>query len=488
MPDPDVVVVGSGPNGLVAALRLAEAGRTVLVVEAADRAGGGLRTAELTLPGFRHDVCATVLPLALGSPAFRALAVDVPWAHPPIAFGHPLPDGPAGIVLRSLAATADGLGADGPRWRASVGAVAEAGPALVAALLAPLRPPVGQLVRSPGTVAELVRFGALGLPGATTTGRIFRTPAGRALFAGLAAHSVLDLAAPVTAGYGLLVGALAHAVGWPVVRGGSQVFADALVARLRAAGATVVTGQRVTDLGELPPARAVLLDLAPRGVVAVAGDRLPAGYRDRLLRFRHGPGVFKIDHALAGPVPWRDPVLAGAGTVHLGGTAAEVAAAEREVARGRHPDRPYVIVVQASAADPTRAPAGQHTLYAYCHVPNGSTVDMTAAIEDQIERFAPGFRERVLARHVMGPHALAAHDANLVGGDLSGGAGDWRQFVARPVLSATPWRTPVPGLYLCSASTPPGGGVHGMSGWSAAGVVLADLTHRRARSHTFERV
>lgn len=479
MTDPDAIVVGSGPNGLAAALRLAAAGRRVLVVESAMVAGGGLRTAELTLPGFRHDVCATILPLALASPAFRAVDVDVSWAQPPIAFGHPLPDGTAATAVRSIDDTARGLGVDGPRWRASVGGLAGAGPALLDALLSPMRPPAGPIARSPRAVAELVRFGILGLPGASTTGRLFRTPAGRALFAGLAAHSVLDHSAPLTSGYGLVLGALAHAVGWPAVRGGSQVLADALIARLRALGGEIVLGERVTDLGELPRAPVILLDLAPRGVLAVAGDRLPPRYRDRLARFRHAPGVFKIDHALAGPVPWRDPVLAGAGTVHLGGTAEEIAAAEREVARGRHPARPYVIVVQASAADPTRAPAGQHTLYAYCHVPHGSPLDRTAAIEDQIERFAPGFRERVLARHVMGPAALEAHDANLVGGDLTGGSGDWRQFVARPVLSATPWRTPVPGLYLCSASTPPGGGVHGMGGWTAAGVALRDVERSR---------
>jgi phytoene dehydrogenase-like protein len=464
----DAVVVGSGPNGLVAAVRLAEAGRRVLVVEAAEVPGGGLRSEELTLPGFRHDVCATVLPLALASPAFRALDLGrdgVELAHPPVPAGHPLDDRPAALVRRGVEATAAGFGSDGRAWRATVGAVARAGAGLVDTLLAPLGLPKAPLAAA--------RFGLLGALPATVTGALFRQPPARAAFAGMAAHSVLDLRAPVSAAYGLLLAALAHTVGWPVVRGGSQVLADALVGRLRRRGGELVTGQRVRSLDELPPAAATLLDLTPRQVLAVAGDRLPAGYRRRLSRYRYGPGVFKVDYALDGPVPWRDPSLAGAGTVHLGGTAEEVAAAEHEVARGGHPQRPFVIGVQACVADPSRAPVGKSTFWAYCHVPNGSAVDMTAAIEGQIERFAPGFGQRVLARHVMGPAAVEAHDANLVGGDIGGGAADLRQFVARPVLSPRPWRTPVPGLLLCSSSTPPGGGVHGMGGWQAAGLVIA---------------
>ncbi len=463
----DAVVVGSGPNGLVGAVRLAEAGRRVLVVEAAGTHGGGLRTEELTLPGFRHDVCATAVPLALASPAFRALGPGVEFAHPPIPAAHPLDGRPAALVLRDADATAIGFGRDAGRWRASVGATARAGFPLVDTLLAPFDLP-------PAAPLAALRYGMLGALPATVTGALFREPAARAAFAGMAAHSILDLHAPITAGYGLLIAALAHTVGWPVVRGGSQVLADALVARLRRLGSEVVTGHRVRTLAELPPAPVILLDLTPRQVLEIGRDRLPVRYRRRLERFRYGPGVFKIDYALDGPVPWRDPAVAGAGTVHLGGTLEEVAAGERAVARGGHPARPFVLGVQACVADPTRAPAGKHTFWAYCHVPNGSGVDMTAAIEGQIERFAPGFAERVLARHVMGPAALEAHDANEVGGDIAGGAADLRQFVARPVLSMTPWRTPVPGLYLCSASTPPGGGVHGMGGWAAAGLALRD--------------
>lgn len=461
----DAVVVGSGPNGLVGALRLAESGRRVLVVEAAATIGGGLRTAELTLPGFRHDVCATVVPLALASPAFRALAVDTEFLHPPVAAAHPFGDGPAALVVRDLDATAAGFGADGPRWAATVGAAARAGSGLSDALLG------RQLPRDP---LALARFGLLGGLPATAAVRLFRAEPARAAFAGMAAHSVLDLGALTTAGYGLLLAALAHSVGWPVARGGSQSIADGLAARLRARGAVIETGRLVRDLSELPRAPIVLLDLTPRQVVAIAGNRFPPAYRRRLERFRYGPGVFKLDYALDAPVPWTDPAVAGAGTVHIGGTAVEVAGAERAVARGHHPQRPFVIGVQACAADPSRAPAGKHTFWAYCHVPNGSTVDMTAAIEAQVERFAPGFRDRVLARHTTGPAAAEAYNANLVGGDIGGGAADLRQFLARPVPAAAPWRTPLRGLYLCSASTPPGGGAHGMGGWQAAGLALRD--------------
>jgi phytoene dehydrogenase-like protein len=464
----DAVVVGAGPNGLVGAIVLATAGRRVLLLEAADRVGGALRSEEFTLPGFRHDVGATVLPLALASRAFRSLRIEqdgVSWAHPAIPAAHPLDAGNAVLVHRDAERTAAGLGRDAGAWRAIVGATARAGQPLVDTLLSPL-----DLPKAPIAAA---RYGACGVLPATWLARGgFRTPTGRAVLAGMAAHSVLDLRQPITAGYGILLAALAHLVGWPVVRGGSQRLADALAARLTRLGGEIRTGAPVRSLDEIPAARAILLDLTPRQVLAVAGERLPAGYCRRLRRFRYGPGVFKLDWALDGPVPWRDPAVAGAATVHLGGTLAEIAASERDAAHGRQPSRPFVLCVQPTAADPTRAPAGKHVLWAYCHVPNGSDVDMTAPIEAQIERFAPGFAERVLARHAMPPAALQAYDANLVGGDLGGGAADLRQFAARPVLSPRPWQTPVPGLYLCSASTPPGAGVHGMGGWHAARLAL----------------
>jgi phytoene dehydrogenase-like protein len=471
----DAVVVGSGPNGLVGALCLARAGRRVLLVEAADRIGGALRTEELTLPGFRHDIGATVLPLTLASPAFRELALssdDVRFCHPELPVAHPL-DGDAVLVHRELDRTARGLGRDGGAWRVLVGATAAAGAPLIDALLSPLSP--GRAARAP---AALARYGISGLlPAAALARAAFRDEPARALFAGMAGHSVLSLRQPVTAGYATLLAALAHAVGWPVVQGGTEQLAVALGARLRALGGEVHTSTRVSDLRELPSAPVVLLDLNPAQVLALGGTELPSRYRRRLARYRRGPGVFKIDWALDEGVPWRDERVAGAGTVHLGGTVAEITQAEAAVARGGHPERPYVICVQPSRADPSRAPEGKATLWAYCHVPNGSPLDMTAAIEGQLERYAPGFRERVLARHVFSPAALERFDANLVGGDLGGGAADLRQFIARPVLSPRPWATPVPGLFLCSASTPPGGGVHGMGGWHAARLALrADPT------------
>jgi phytoene dehydrogenase-like protein len=464
----DAVVVGAGPNGLVAAVTLATAGRRVLLVEAGERVGGALRTEELTLPGFRHDVGATVLPLALASRAFREIGPQdegVVWAHPAVPAAHPLDGANAVLVHRDLEQTARELGRDAGAWWAIIGATARAGEPLVDTLLAPLGVP-----RAPIAAA---RYGLTGALPATWLARsAFRTAEARAVFAGMAAHSVLDLRAPITAGYGMLLTALVHAVGWPVVRGGSQNLADALAARLLRLGGEIQTGTRVRSLDELPAAPIVVLNLTPRQVVAVAGHRLPDRYRHRLERFRYGPGVFKVDWALDGPVPWRDQRVAGAGTVHLGGSFEDVVASEREVAAGRHSKRPYVLCVQPTVADPSRAPDGKHTLWAYCHVPNGSVEDMTAVIEAQIERFAPGFAERVLARHSMGTKALEAFDANLVGGDIGGGAADLRQFAARPVLSARPWATPVRGLYLGSASTPPGGGVHGMGGWQAARLAL----------------
>lgn len=461
----DAVVVGSGPNGLVGALTLAAAGRRVLLLEAHERFGGGLRSEEATLPGRVHDVCATVLPLALASPAFRSLGVAdlVRFAHPAVPAAHPLDGGDAVLVHRDAGRTAEELGRDAGAWRATVGAAAGGGFPLVDLLLKPLGPwaPPG-----PRVLADAARFGALAALPATVAGRLFRTAGARAALAGMAAHSTLDLRAPITAGYGLMLASLAHLVGWPVVEGGSQVLADALVARLRALGGEAVSGHRVRRLRDLD-ADIVLLDVMPGQFAAMA--ELPPGYRRALARHRHGPGVFKVDWALDGPVPWRDPRVASAGTVHLGGTMEEIALSEAEVARGRHSPRPFVLLVQPYAADATR---GGHTLYAYCHVPNGSTRDMTGAIEAQIERFAPGFRDRVLARRAVDSAGLAAHDVNLVGGDINGGLGSLGQFVRRPVWSRAPWRTPLPGVFLCSSATPPGGGVHGMGGWQAARLAL----------------
>lgn len=469
----DAVVVGSGPNGLVGAIRLAQAGLSVLVVEQGAQWGGGLRTEELTLPGFRHDTCATVHALAGASPAMRSLGLEaegLEWAHPEIPVAHPIDGQPAALLKRSPLETSTGLGSDAKRWQRLVGGLAPNVESLADSLLDPLSIP------SARSFPVLARFGATGaLPADVAARGLLRTEGGRALFGGLAAHSMLGFGQPGTTGFATFLGALAHGVGWPVAVGGSQSFANALVARLRSLGGDVVTDTMVRSRADIPSSRLLLLDLDPRQVARLLRDDLPSGYARRLGSFRHGPGVFKIDWALDGPVPWTDPAVARAGTVHLGGTYGEVAAAEKAVASGRIPQRPFVLFVQASVADATRAPGEAQTAWAYCHVPNGSTVDMTAAIEAQVERFAPGFLDRVLARHVMSPAAMQQHNPNYVGGDIGGGAADLRQFITRPVTSRSPWRTPVSGAYLASASTPPGAGVHGMGGWIAARTALADL-------------
>lgn len=466
----DAVVVGAGPNGLVASLTLAEAGQKVLLVEAGDVVGGGLRTEELTLPGFAHDVCATVVPLTLASPAFRSLELEkhgLRWRHPEVAAAHPLDDGPAGLVHHDLQRTIEGFGADGKRWDTVIGATARGGEPLVDSLLSPTHLP-------PQTPIRLARYGALGaLPAGVLGKTAFRTTKARAAFAGMAAHSQLKFSQPITAGYGMLLAGLVHSVGWPLVEGGSQRLADSLAARLVARGGEVRTGVPVQSLADLPPARSVLFNVTPRQLDRIVGDRFPPRYRRRLHHFAYGPGVFKLDWALSGPVPWTDPAVGTAGTVHLGGTLEEIAFAEREVDQGRHPDRPYVLVVQSTGTDPTRAPEGKHVLWAYCHVPNGSTVDMTDQIEAQVERFAPGFRDLVIGRHAMNTADYERHNPNLIGGDINGGRADLSQFLRRPRYSLKPWRTPLPGVYICSSSTPPGGGVHGMGGYHAALDVLA---------------
>lgn len=467
MSDPDVVVVGSGPNGLVAAVELAGAGRKVLVLEAADAPGGGTRSRELTVHGARHDVCSAVHPLGLASPALRALPLaehGLRWVHPDLPLAHVLDGGRRAVVHRSLAETALELGPDGDRYRRLYGPLIEAGLTLTDQLLSPLSVP-----RHP---VALARFGWRGIRPASFESRQFRADEASGLFAGLAAHSILSLRSPITTGYGLMLGALAHIVGWPLAAGGSQAIADALVSLLVERGGSIECGRPVRNVDELPAGADVVLDVSPRQVVDLAGHRLPERYRRRLQRFRYGPGVHKVDWALDGPIPWTAPDVARAGTVHLGGPAAAVCAAEEDVQRGRHPERPFVLLVQPTQFDPQRAPPGVHLAWAYCHVPNGSTFDMTARIEAQVERFAPGFRERIVARHVINPAGMEAYDANYVGGDIGGGRGDLRQFVARPAWSLHPWRTPVDGLYLCSASTPPGAGVHGMGGWHAAREIL----------------
>jgi len=465
----DAVVVGAGPNGLAAAIELARSGRSVHLIEAAASVGGGTRTEELTLPGFHHDVCSAVHPLVLGSPFLRTLPLEqfgLELLQPQVQAAHPLDDGSAAVLLRSLEETAEELGRDGRAYRHLVGAFAAHWDRLADAILGPLtRPP-----RSPLLAA---RFGLRGGMPATVTARgRFRTPQGQALIAGMSAHAMRPLQAPGTTAFALVMLSLGHVCGWPVARGGSERITAAMRAYLESLGGTVELSRPVGELRELPDSRAVLFDVAPGALASICGDALPGRYRRALGRFRHGPGVFKVDYALSGPVPWSAPAAREAGTVHLGGTLAEIAASERAVHRGDHSERPYVLVAQQSVVDASRAPAGQHTLWAYCHVPNGSSEDMTAAIEAQLERFAPGFGELVLARSTHSPAQLQADNANYVGGDIGGGANSLWQTVARPALRANPYATPNPRIFICSSSTPPGGGVHGMCGFNAARAAL----------------
>lgn len=462
-------MIGSGPNGLAAAVTLARAGRSVRVLEAQDTIGGGTRSLALTRPGFVHDVCSTVHALAVLSPFLQTLPLDahgLAFAHPATPFAHPFDDGSAAVVERSVDATAAALGgADARAYRDLFAPFVRRAGDLMVALLGPLG------VRHPFLMA---RFGSAAIRSASGLARgRFTDERTRALFAGAAAHSMVPLDYAATAGYALGLIVAAHAVGWPVARGGSQAVADALASYLRSLGGEIETGVRVESLAQLPAARAVLCDVTPRQFLAIAGDRVPPAYRRRLERYRYGPGVFKMDWALDAPVPWRAAACRRAGTIHLGGTLAEIVASERDAWEGRVAERPYVLVVQPTVFDPSRAPAGKHTLWAYCHVPNGSGHDMTARIEDQIERFAPGFRDGIAMRHAMGTAEMERRNANLVGGDIAGGAADLAQLFARPVASLHPYATAIPHVYLCSSSTPPGVGVHGMCGYYAARAALA---------------
>lgn len=468
----DAVVVGAGPNGLSAAITLARAGRSVLVLEARDSVGGGTRTAELTLPGFKHDICSAIHPLSLGSPFMRSLPLDgfgVEWIYPPAAIAHPLDDGPAVLVERSVEATATQLGRDAGPYRRLLGPLAAHQEAILEDLLGPFPFP-------PHHPLQLVRFGLSALRSASGLARgLFHEERARAVFSGMAAHAMLPLDQPGTAAFGLTLGLLAHSVGWPMARGGSQTITEAMAAYLRTLGGEIVTGCPVSQMAELPEAGAILFDLTPRQLLKIAGDRLPSGYRQQLTRYRYGPGVFKIDYALSGPIPWKAAECARAGTVHLGGTLEEIAASEKAVWQNEPVERPYVLLAQQSLFDPSRAPQGKHTAWAYCHVPQGSQLDMTGSIEGQIERFAPGFRDLVLARHTMNAAEMESYNPNYVGGDINGGVQDLRQLYTRPAARWAPYSTPDQQIFICSSSTPPGGGVHGMCGYHAARAVLKKM-------------
>jgi phytoene dehydrogenase-like protein len=464
----DAVVVGAGPNGLAAAITIARAGRSVLVVEAKATIGGGARTEELTLPGFRHDICSAIHPMGMVSPFMRSIPLaehGLEWAFSPEAIAHPLDDGTAATLVQSVDETARRLGTDGDAYRKLIAPFAKKPDALWDEILRPIR----LLPHHPFLLAH---FGLLGLQPATRLANRFRTDHARALFGGAAAHSFLPLDDLGSASFGLVLMIAGHATGWPAAKGGSSAIIDAMASYLRSLGGEIRTSHPVRSLRDLPPARAVLFDVTPRQLAYIAADDLPPRYLNKLAGFRYGPGVFKVDYALDGPIPWTAPECARSATVHVGGRLEDFAVHEDAIWRGRTTDRPFVLVAQQSMFDSTRAPAGKHTGWAYCHVPHGSTEDMTGAIESQIERFAPGFRDRILARHTINSEQYEEHNANFVGGDIAGGANTIVQFLARPFPSRNPYATANPRLYICSSSTPPGGGVHGMSGYWAAKTAL----------------
>ncbi|NIG55957.1 NAD(P)/FAD-dependent oxidoreductase [Chitinophaga sp. Cy-1792] len=466
----DAIVVGAGPNGLAAAITLQQHGLKVLVLEAKDTVGGGTRTQELTLPGFHHDVCSAIHPMAVMSPFFKSLPLKdfgLELIYPEVAAAHPFDDGSAAVLLHGLEETAHGLGIDATAYQKLVQPLVHDWSLLADEILSPLGFP-----RHP---MKMARFGLSAMQSAASIAKRFRTREARGLWAGLAAHSMLPLTSMSSAAIALVLGAAGHIAGWPLVKNGSHQISNALSAYFISLGGEIETGVTVNNIDNLPASRVVLFDTSPKQLLSIAGIRFPARYAAQLRRYRYGPGVFKVDWALEGPVPFENEKCRKAGTVHLGNTFEEVAAAEALCWQGKTAEKPFVLLAQQSVFDDTRAPEGYHTVWGYCHVPNGSTADMTELIENQVERFAPGFKKRIVARHTMGPAAMQSYNQNYIGGDINGGAIDIRQLFTRPVTSLTPYRTAAAGIYICSASTPPGGGVHGMCGFNAARQVLKDL-------------
>ena len=472
----DAVIVGAGPNGLSAAIVLARAGFSTLVLEAKETIGGGARSEPLTLPGFVHDICSAIHPMSVVSPFIQTLPLaehGLEWCWPPAAITHPLDDGTAAVLEQSVELTCDSLGDDGDAYRKLIGPLAKNARTLYDEILRPIR----LLPRHPFLLA---RFGLAGLPSAHWIARRFRGEKARALYGGCAAHSFVPLDWLGTSSFGLALMIAGHATGWPCARGGSISIINAMASYLRSLGGEIRTSHRVTSMNDVPPSRVVVFDLTPRQLASIASDQLPDSYVRKLRRFRYGPGVFKIDYALDGPIPWRAEECSRAATVHVGGTFEEIATHEAAIWRGVSTPKPFVLVAQQSVFDPTRAPAGKHALWAYCHVPHGSTEDMSGAIEAQIERFAPGFRDRILARHSMTSADYESYNANMIGGDIAGGANNLMQFIARPFPSLDPYATPNPRIFIGSSSTPPGAGVHGMCGyWAAQSAMKAIAAGRR---------
>lgn len=474
----DAIVIGSGPNGLAAAITLARAGRSVIVYEAQDTIGGGSRSKELTLPGFVHDVCSAIHPLGIASPFMRSVPLELyglTWVHPPAQVAHPFDDGSAAVLYKSIGETIATLGNDASAYQHHIAPLVAHWDTIAETFLGPLRPVT--MMRHPSALAS---FGLAAICSARNLAEAwFEGRHARALFAGLSAHSMLPLEQPPSAAFGLMLGLSGHVGGWPFPRGGSQYIVNALAGYLRSLGGEIITEMEVTSLEMLPSAQTYLFDVTPRQLLRIAGNHLPTKYQHQLQRYRYGPAAFKLDYALDGPIPWKAQECTQAGTVHLGGTFSEIAESEWAVSHGQNPDKPYVLVAQQSLFDPTRAPTGKQTAWAYCHVPNDSDFDMTERIETQIERFAPGFRDRILARHVLSPRDLEQYNANYIGGDINGGAQDFRQLFTRPTMRISPYTTPNRRIYLCSSSTPPGGGVHGMCGYYAARAAIAHTEEKK---------